>query len=386
MARPLIIVPGAGKSKVVLTDAGGAEIKNAWPPAIDKKALINDVKGALMKMMVFRKDGGFSDKIKNIVLDVVNPLSLNPDGKNKNSVKTVRFQKPVSECSEGEKNFIYRMADVKDLAKTVGEENVFYFSYNAFGGVFSEAKELDDFIKSALAKTNSDKADIITTDLGGALVKAYVLKYGSENLGKVVNVSSALDGMEIVGALFLDKLNLDRPSELLNYLGGKATSLSQALAVVPSDVMKATAQKAVNAVKESVVIYSSLMWALIPFRLFDDVFNKYSEKLSPSLREEIKEYHDFSLKFPEIIKDLDFYNISVWGKRLAPVVLDDDFSSDGLVEAASSSLCGSCSPADREPDKSTCPAPDKTYFVKDASHLSVLSDERVKTIISGIFS
>ena len=85
--NPVIIIPGLGRSKLVLCDDSGNKIKNAWPFELDTKAILDKLKGSLMKLMLFRKDAGFSDRIADIVREVAEPLALNPDGRKKHNIK-----------------------------------------------------------------------------------------------------------------------------------------------------------------------------------------------------------------------------------------------------------------------------------------------------------
>ena len=57
---PCIVLPGIGQSKVELLDKKGEKIKMAWPLDVNGDELMGKLKGPLMKMMLFRKDGGFS--------------------------------------------------------------------------------------------------------------------------------------------------------------------------------------------------------------------------------------------------------------------------------------------------------------------------------------
>ena len=72
---PCVILPGIGQSKVELIGKKGEKIKMAWPIDVDGEALMNELKGPLMKMMLFRKDAGFSDKVASILKDIASPIS-----------------------------------------------------------------------------------------------------------------------------------------------------------------------------------------------------------------------------------------------------------------------------------------------------------------------
>ena len=101
--NPTIIIPGIGQSKVDMIDSKGNKIKSAWPFDIDMKSALDDLKGSIMKMMLFRKDAGFSDKVAKIVRSITFPLSCKSDGSSLNPLRTVTYEKSVKECTDDEK-------------------------------------------------------------------------------------------------------------------------------------------------------------------------------------------------------------------------------------------------------------------------------------------
>ena len=77
---PTVIIPGIGQSLVKLLDAQGNEVKNAWPLSFDKERAIAEIKAPLAKMMLLRRDAGFSDAVARLVKETVDPVTIYPDG------------------------------------------------------------------------------------------------------------------------------------------------------------------------------------------------------------------------------------------------------------------------------------------------------------------
>ena len=71
---PVVIVPGIGQSKVVEVNEAGEALRTVWPLSFDTGALIDKMKGPFMKMMLFRRDGGFSDAAASAVADAVEDI------------------------------------------------------------------------------------------------------------------------------------------------------------------------------------------------------------------------------------------------------------------------------------------------------------------------
>ena len=89
---------------------------------LDEKALMDEMKGSLMKMMLFRTDAGFSDKVAGIVDDITQPLSVNADGTKKYDLSALLSGRSYAECDEEQKNFINKMYPVSSLAEKTARD------------------------------------------------------------------------------------------------------------------------------------------------------------------------------------------------------------------------------------------------------------------------
>ena len=103
MANPVVVIPGIGQSKVKSSDG-----KTVWPFSVDKNALLSEVKSEAAKMMLFRKDKGFSDKIAKIAEGYLDPVSVKDDGSSKYDLKAVSYES-YDKLSDDEKRFINKM-------------------------------------------------------------------------------------------------------------------------------------------------------------------------------------------------------------------------------------------------------------------------------------
>ncbi len=368
---PVVIIPGISRLKLFTADETGNRIKSAWPPELDEKSVMNEIKSSLMKMMIFRKDGGFSDKIAEIISGIAEPLSVNSDGSKKYNVQPVFYNKSLAECSEEEKNEIYKDFPLKEHGETIGEENIFYFTYDPFGDIFDIAEKFDEFISFVKSKTGKDKINVIAVSVGGAVLKAYLHKYGEKNdTGKIVNIVSALGGISLIADLFEDKLNLDDPVKLLSGLGGKAASLSSAIAMFPPEVIASTIKKSLDVIKSKLIFNCTFMWALIPCNRFDGIYNNLKDCTDSVLKEKITALRECSSGLAEAVKNREFYILCGYGSELIPIASRSGISSDGIIDISSSSLGAVCADINSKPDISECVFPDTTWFFKNQGHVS----------------
>ncbi len=383
--NPTIIIPGIGQSKVEMTDSEGNKIKNAWPFDIDMKSALDDLKGSIMKMMLFRKDAGFSDKTAKIVRSITFPLSCKSDGSSLNPLRTVTFEKSVKECSSEEKKFIYKMIPMEGLGKKIGEENLFFFAYNPFGDVYPTAGELNKFIESVKEKTRCEKVNIVAVSLGAAVLKGYLDMYAEKkDISSIVCVCAALDGTKCAGDIFTDRLDLDDPAKYISYAGGKAAQIAPMINMIPKDVIDVTLTKSIETVKNDLLCNCTMMWACVPVSDFDEASDKYLKNADPALKEKITRFYSFSRSFPDKARQLAgdgvrFCVISGYGKRFLPVFESKNEDSDTVINVSSSSF-GACS-SDGKIDVSSCVLPENTWFFKNQGHSAVAYNDIALSLV-----
>lgn len=390
--NPVIIIPGIGQSKVILADENGCKIKNAWPVEIDSKAVIEELKSSLMKMMLFRKDAGFSDKIAAVVHEACDPLSLNSDGTKKYNTVPVSYNKSVAQCDESEKKFIYKMVPMEALGEEIGEDKLFYFAYNPFGDAYSTASELNDFVATVKEQTNCEKVDFICVSLGGVVLRAYLDLYSEKHdVEKIVNVVAALDGSSLIADVFEDRLLLDDPAALLSAVGGKAASVASMTKMLPEEVITNTINKSLTELKDNLILNCTMMWGSIPANRFDAVMSRY-QGMNDTLKAKVTKLYDFSLNFRDTAKILaengmQFYQICGCSGSIFPVCESKNIQADGMVDVSSASFGAKCADTDSLPDISGCAFPGRTWFFKKMSHNDTAYNDvalsLVKDIITG---
>lgn len=370
---PVIIIPGIGQSALYMADEKGGHVKNVWPFELDEKKLISEFKSSLMAMLLFKKDAGFSDKVAKVVSDITEPLSVNGDGTKKHNIQPVTYEKSLAECSENEKRFIYKMVPLEELGEKIGEENLFFFAYDPFCDVYDTADSLHRFIAMVKEKTGSEKVGLISVSIGGVVLKAYCQKFASEKeIGKVLNIVSALDGTSVVADLFENKLCIGDPAALLSSMGGKAASLASSVKMLPADIVNNAITKAFNTAVNDLLYNCTTMWGAIPNRRFDAIYQaRLADGGNAVLAEKVKSLHDYAVDFTKNMAAIPFYMICGYGKKLLPVIESADTSSDGIIDVSSASLGGCADSIGAPVDTAGCAFPDRTWFFKEQSHNGV---------------
>lgn len=389
--NPVIIIPGIGQSKVILADGKGNKIKNAWPVEINTKALLEELKGSLMKMMLFRKDAGFSDKIASVVHEACEPLALNRDGTKKHNAVAVSYGKSIAQLNANDRNFIYKMIPMEELGKKIGENKLFYFAYDPFGDAYDTASKLNDFVSAVKEQTACKKVDFICVSLGGIVLRAYLDLFGENNdAEKVVNVVSALDGSSAVADVFEDRLLLDNPAELLNALGGKAASMSSMAGMLPEEVIKNTIDKSLKELKNSLIFNCTMMWGSIPVSRFSSILSRHSS-MDGALRKKVIKLYEFSRQLPEKLKEFEaqgmkFYQLCGYGNGIFPICRSKTVQSDMIVDVSSASVGAVCQNTNSKPDVSACVFPDRTWFFNKMSHNDTAYNDVALSLVKDILT
>ena len=335
--NPVIIIPGIGQSKLVLCDDNGNKIKNVWPFEIDTKAILNELKGSLMKLMLFKKDAGFSDRIAEIVSDIAEPLAVNPDGTKKHNVRPVEFRKPLSEFTAEEKAFVYKTAPLDMFGEKISEDRIFFFAYDFLGDIADIASSLDSFVEFVKESAKSEKVDFLVIGTAGSVLKAYIKDYGvKSHCAKIVCAAAALDGMSLVADFYENNLRIEDPISLLSALGGKIATVSSMAGMLPGDVLNNIITKSLDVIRTLITDNCTALYALVPADRTDAVISCVG--MDDKLLAKVKEYSDYSRSFASVISGYDYYLLGGCGKKLPPVASDENADSDGLVDTASATL------------------------------------------------
>ena len=404
---PCIILPGIGQSKVQQVDAGGNKVKMAWPLDVNGEALLGKLKGSMMKMMLFRKDAGFSDKVAEVVKEAIDPIAVNTDGSMKNTLKVVSYPYSLAKCSADEKRYIYRMVPLQKLADVIGEENLYFFAYNSFGQPYETAAELDEFIQQVKSETGSEKVNLVPVSLGGALSTAYFDAYGSKNdVKRVLYFVACLQGSQLIGDILDKNINTHSVIPVIELLASKsaAEKLGSLLGMLPAGVEEKCFEKAVDALLETTVVNCPSMWSIIPPEMYPALADRYlSDKKFAVLREKTDRYFKAQKNIRDLLTEraengTQFFMIAGYNLPLVPISNSTSLCSDSIIHTSSCTLGATTAPLggtlenadgtylspDKVVDASTGFFPDTTWYFKDQQHDNTAYNDTALEIASRV--
>ncbi len=379
---PCVILPGIGQSKVELVDDSGSKIKMAWPLDVDGEELLGELKAPLMKMMLFRKDAGFSDKVASLIKNIANPIASEPDGSMKNKLRVVSYPKSLKECSPDEKRYIYKMVPLQMLSERIGEENLYFFAYNSFGDTYETAKQLSEFIDNVKKETGSDKVNLVPVSLGGALATAYFELFSHKNdIKRVMYFVAALGGSHLIADIMAKDVKTENGIAMVEMLANAKTaeSLGGLLKMMPDGVFENTVDKALDALISEVLANSLSMWGIIPPERYDALSQKYlSDAAHKALKEKADRFCEYRRNFPLTVRELEekgveFFAVCGYGLPLMALAKSDKMSSDGIINVSSTTLGALSAPLG---EKLTV-FPEEGRRCTDSTHNHLSPDETV---------
>lgn len=320
---PVIIVPGINHSVTYLCDENGNVKTDSKGSQIGGPLIYFDTDGIkkeipkmilpLFKMLITQKDNGFTDKVYEICKKLFSVQATDKNGNNVNNIVTRKFNYPISQMSDDDKDWVYRMIPMQKLTDEIGEDSVYFFTFNLFGNVLDSARELDEYIQFVKKSTGKDKVTLMNVSLGGSVFTAYLNEYGSGDLHQVVNVVAALDGTDIVADMLAREFKLDDEYIYHKYLAMVADEnfgdiaygylINVALRILPKSVFQGILTRATDALLEELMIDCPQIWACVPSARYDALSERYfpsGEKTE--LKAKLDRYHQAQLNLRENVK------------------------------------------------------------------------------------
>lgn len=408
---PCVVLPGIGQSKVELVGKNGEKIKMAWPLDINGEELMGKLKAPLMKMMLFRKDAGFSDKVASALAEAADPVAVNPDGTMKNNVRVVTYPS-LAKCTEDEKRFIYRMVPMQKLTEVIGEENLYFFAFNSFGEPYKTARALDLYIQQVKEETGSDKVNLVAVSLGGALATAYFDAYGHKNdVKRVLYFVAALQGTHLIADVMEKKIKTDDPLAPLELFASRdmVDKLRGLTGMLPPGVLETTMDKALDVLLHNTLCNSGMIWATVPPDRYEALAIRYlSDTKHAALRAVTDKYWNAQKNLRNMIAErqangTEFFAITGYNLPLLPIAASDKLTSDGIINTSSCSLGATAKPLgeyyteqeaaenlyispDRTVDASTGYLKDATWYFKDQFHDATAYNDTALEIAKRVLS
>ena len=447
---PVIIVPGIMQSQVYvqnkegtgdLLTVDGFPIVEGMDMAFmfDTESVKQDVKKMifpLLKAFILGRKAEFTDLVCEILDKCFYSHYFNEDGTRVYEAKVDEYWYSLEECKnrpeksynyakgystdkngntlpttkyKTEFDFIMRQVDVSSYAEKAGWDHLYYYAYSSFGDTLTIAERLNDYVQMVKDQTGHSKVNLVFISLGGTIGSTYLSEFcNPDDIDRVVFAAAAVDGSYLLSSLMNADLIFDDPRlytsmlpDLMTIVGSEYVWLGYLLNIVIrmvpqkflSGYLSDVAYEGIHRVLGQLMYNCPSMWALVP----SAEYPKMADELirSDVLRAKTDRYYNIQKNAANTIRRLteegmDIFVICGYDLPLPSILSCYAYSSDNIIQAASTSIGGTIAPygedlpadytpaidesyisPDRRVDAGTCALPDRTWFVKGQSHLTL---------------
>ncbi len=410
-ANPILIVAGFTEYVLQNTETG----ENAFPHNTDK--IVNTVTAVAPSLLTLLASGrtqadydAFCDAALPVIGDMFDDIACNPDGTVKHPEVQLKYQFPESVATYGvetvgqadafDKQILYGAIDA------VGADKVYVYGLDWRLNPMDVADELNAWIQHIKEVQGCDKVSIAGISMGGAMVSAYLAKYGTDDVSNVTMISSAFTGLSYVGELYQGHVQIDEDglynmlnaalgADTLSRIFGSTGLVKQVIALI-DDLYAAEQDRIFTECLVPAFGYNPGMWSFVPSENYDaakefmfaHMDSTDAQKLELSAK--LDAYHLAQANVEQTLKNAKAAGVNVaitsnYNFQIAPVAATAKQTSDQVIETVHTSGYATCAnlgetlPAsvkdgkyvsvDRVIDASTCFLPDNTWFIKNMQHV-----------------
>ncbi len=420
---PVVVVPGINHSPTYLYDENDQPVLNKDGDRIGGTLLILDTDNLvqillkklalpLVKMLVTQTDSGFPKAVYETICELFSIQQCDNEGVPVNNLKTEKYGS-LADMDKDTRDWAYRMVPMQKLTDIIGEDHVYFFTFNLVGSPMESAADLNEYIQQVKKATGHDKVSLLNVSLGGTIFTAYIDEYGYDDLDQVVNAVAATDGSDII-ADFLTRgeegFRIDDEFLYHEYIpkiiaeSSDTASLGYLLnliiRIIPRQVFRDTLTSAMDGICDTLLVNCPQFWALVPSDRYDALCEKYlTDEDHAVLKAKTDRYHQAQLNLKENV--LAAHNAGVKINSIAGANLafgDVEYcyfsiiqsalttNSDGIIQLSSTTMGatgaapGQTLPDDYEPakrgymstdgsiDASTALLPDNTWIFVGQHH------------------
>lgn len=405
---PVIVLPGINHSPTYLYDENDNPVMNGDTQigstllilneaALSTNAIVKLV-ASLLATIILQTNISLDKVAYNLVSDIFKYQRCDENGDYVENLKTQRWNYSLEHMSEEELDWTYRMVPMKPLVDEIGEDHVYFFTFNLVGDPMDSADDLDEYIEMVKEQTGHDKVTLLPVSLGGTILTAYLDKYGHGKIDQIVNAVACLDGTDIVADFYAREWRLDdeylyhqfitnifvesEGSPTLGYL------INSLLHIVPRSGVNALLTGAMSGILDTLMLNCPQFWAMLPSYRYEALAERYLAD-KPVLKARTDRFQQARLNLKKNI--LDAVEDGVRVNSIAGANLDfgeqmytyfnivasaEKVNSDGIVNLSSTTLG-----ATGAPGKSTLSDIDyeKNTYCTNLDHNHISPDNMVDT-------
>ncbi len=292
---PVIVLPGINHSPTYLYDENdepvmyngnhiGSTLLILNEAALSTNAIVKAV-ASVLATIVFQTNAGLDKVAYNLVSDIFKYQRCDANGDHVENLKTQRWNYSLEHMSEGDLDWTYRMVPMQSLVNEIGEEHVYFFTFNLVGDPMDSADDLAEYIEMVKEQTGHDKVSLLPVSLGGTILTAYLDKYGHSELDQIVNAVACLDGTDIVADFFAREWRLDDEylyHEFIKQIfieneGGPTLGylINSLLHIIPRSGVDALLSGAISGILDTLMLNCPQFWAMLPSYRYDALAERY---------------------------------------------------------------------------------------------------------------
>ena len=309
-------------------------------------------------------------------------------------------------------DFIMRQVDISSYADKAGYDHTYYYAYSSFGDTYEIASRFNDFIQMVKDQTGHEKVSIVFISLGGTIGNTYLSEFcNPEDIDRIVFAAAAVDGSYLLSDLMNANFNFDDSYVLYNtalpalmsIVGSESVWLGYLLNIVIrilpqrlfSDFVTNVLTEAITRVLGNLLYNCPSMWALVPSEEYEEMADRLIK--NDVLRAKTDRYYNIQKNAAKTMQKLTAEGMDIFvvcGYNMAMPSIFDSFiySSDNIIHTESTSVGATVAPYGEklpdnyvpaiddtyispynEIDAGTAALPDRTWFVRGQSHLTLQS-------------
>lgn len=320
---PLIVLPGINHSPTYLYDENDQPALDSNGKQIGGTLLILNTDDLLKKILpkaLFSLLATIATQ-HNIMLDKVayeaaatafSIQKCDDEGNYVNNLKTQRWNYPLSQMTEKEVEWVYRMVPMQRIVDIIKANHTYFYTFNLVGDPMQSAKELDEYIDMVKKQTGHDKVDLLPVSLGGTILTAYLDAYGHKDINSIVGVVACLDGTDIVADMMARDFNISDEylhheyiPTILKESNGRGTLgylINSVLHILPQAGFNALLTGAMSGLLDTMVLNCPQMWAMVPSYRYDALASRYLSA-KPELKAKTDRFQQARLNLKQNVLD-----------------------------------------------------------------------------------
>ncbi|MBQ3044480.1 MAG: hypothetical protein IJD49_00855 [Clostridia bacterium] len=399
---PVVILPGINHSPTNLYDDNNELYRDADGNTVGGTLLILELSKlwgqlpslvvSLLATLVLQHNIGLEQAAYNAASAAFWVQECDDNGDHVQNLQTQRWNHPISEMTEEDKDWLYRMIPLQNVEAVYGGDHIFLYTFNLVGDPMDSADELDEYIQMVKEQTGHDKVTLLPVSLGGTILTAYLDAYGHKDVDQIINVVACLNGTDIVADMMDRKWNLADDylyHEFIPPILGDDVALGYLINIIlhilPRSGVDAILTGAISGILDTIMINCPQIWAMIPSYRYDALAARYlNDPAKANLKARTDRFQQARLNLEKNILDAVADGVEV--NTIAAANLDfgeqdyaffgivasaSDYNSDGIINLASTTVGATGAPgnktlADIEYTKNTkCSNPDHNHISPD---------------------